>query len=176
MNKKAFTLVELLGVVIILIIIGLLVFPNVYNIIKQSRETIYQSQIRSILNAAYDYSLKNTDYLPVGSEIKYLTLGELKYEGLIDANIKNPIEEEEFPNNLVISIRNVGPKYEYDKTLSKMEGYYLYTAEINKLNNTTNLPTINLVGLTKNSNNNYIMTLSLNEIFPTITYTAQSFS
>lgn len=174
MNNKAFTLVELLGVIIILMIIALLVFPAVSDIINKSTDTVYQSQINSILKSAYDFSLKNTSYLPSTGEKSYVTLGELKSVGLIDFNIKDPNTRENFDDDLVISISNVGTKYSYDKKISKLKGNYLYKIEFKNSDDEDLLPTITLNGLTKNSNNNYIVTLSLNEEMDNITYSAES--
>ena len=177
MNNKGFTLVEILGVIVILIIVFILVYPAVNNIISQSKDTVYQKQINNILNSAYDLSLKKINYLPDYQNKTYITLGELKSEGLIDVNVKNPETKENFPDSLVISINNVGAGYEYSNKNSKLEGDYLYTVEIDNLNNpeiVNLLPTIILNNLTKNSDGNYIKTLDLNEEVPDFIYTAVS--
>lgn len=172
MKEKGFTLVELLGVLVILFVIFLLVFPSVDNIITTGTETVYQTQINKILNAAYDLSLQNTNYLPNRGEKNYMTLGELKYEGLIDVNIENPETNKKFEDNLVVSIYNVGTNYEYSNANSKLEGDYLYTVESKKINKNL-LPKISL-DLDPNSDGNYIITLGLNEKIPEINYTATS--
>ena len=59
MKNKGFTLIELLAVIIILSILIILVYPSVTNVMTKSKETIYQKQINTILNAAYDYTLQN---------------------------------------------------------------------------------------------------------------------
>lgn len=174
MKEKGFTLVELLGVIVILAVIMLLVFPTVNNILSQSKDTIYQKQINSILSAAYDFSLKNIKYLPEYNQKSYVTLGELKYEGMIDVDIKNPDTNEKFKDNLVISIHNVGASYKYSNSNAKLEGDYLYTLEFDKLNDLSLLPKITLNGLQQNSDGNYILTLDLNEDFTDINYTAIS--
>lgn len=177
MNSKAFTLVELLGVLIILAIIFMLVFPSVSKIMTKSEEVVYQKQINRILTAAYDYSLNHIKFLPEKGKKTFITLGELKYEGLIDNNIKNSDTKENFPDNLVISINNVGAGYKYSNIYAKLEGDYLYTVEIDLLNNTSIknlLPVITLEGLTKNSDGNYITTLNLNEKFNEYIYSAIS--
>ena len=162
MKNKGFTLVELLGVVVILVVIFLLVFPSVNKILFTSKETVYQTQINKILNAAYDFSLKNTNYLPSRGNKSYITLGELKTEGLIDFNIENPQTKKNFEDNLVISIHNVGANYKYSNLKSKLEGDYLYTIEEEKNNNNL-LPTILLEGLEPNSNGEYKIDLELND-------------
>lgn len=180
MNKKGFTLVEVLGVIIILAVIFVLVFPSVQNIVSQSKDTIYQKQINTILNSTYDFTLKNISYLPDTGQKSYVTLGQLKHEGLIDVNIKDPNTNQIFPDNLVISIKNVGSGYKDLDENSKLEGDYLYTLEIEKLNNfeINDLPKIVLYEddkkLEPNSNGNYIRILNLNDKFVNITHTATS--
>ena len=44
--KKGFTLVELLGVIILLMVIFLLVFPATKLIINKSEDTVYKTQIK----------------------------------------------------------------------------------------------------------------------------------
>lgn len=179
MKSKGFTLVELLGVLIILAILFILVYPAVSTIISKGEETIYQRQINKILSSTYDFSLKKINYLPAPGKKAYITLGELKYEGLIDVNIKNPENNEIFPDNLVISINNVGAGYEYSDSNAKLEGNYLYKVEIELLNDPIKkdlLPTIDLENLTKNSEGNYIMTLNLNEEFTDVNYIAKTYN
>ena len=143
MNKRAFTLVELLGIIIILSVILALVFPSVTDIINQSKETTYQTQINKILNAAYDYTLKNPKFLPESGEISFITLGELKQVGLIESNLTNPENLESFPNDLIVIIKNTNES-EYDKKTSKKEGKYLYTVKEGSKNNSGIAPTITL--------------------------------
>ena len=49
MNNKGFTLVELLGVIVILIVIFLVIFPATRVLIERSEKTVYQTQINKIL-------------------------------------------------------------------------------------------------------------------------------
>ena len=172
MNNKAFTLIELLGVLVLLSVIAVLVFPAIVDIIKRSEDTIKDAQTRTILKSAYDFSLKNPSVLPENNGKNYITLAELKISGLIDANIKDT-NGKIFPDNLVISIENVRSNYVYDKKISMLEGNYLYKIESDP-EDTSLLPTIALTGLTPNSNNNYILTLDLNSEFNNISYSAQS--
>jgi len=103
MKSRGFTLIELLAVIVLLAIIFILVYPTILNILSESRDTVYQKQINTILNAAYDFSLKDTTYLPDANEKNYITLGQLRYEGLIDINIKDPNTNNVFPDNIAKS-------------------------------------------------------------------------
>ena len=174
--KNGFTLIELLGVIIILFLIAGLVFPAVTKIINSSNDTVYQAQINSILKSAYDLTLKNTEYLPLRGEKKYITLGELKSQGLIGYSVKDPKTKKEFADNLVISVEYLVTKKSYDKKYSKLEGNYLYTVEMDSLQTNTTNPSINIAGLTKNSLGDYVMSVSLNDAFtlPSVTATSSS--
>ena len=177
MKNKGFTLVELLGVIVILAVIIILTFPAISKVLSSSKETITQKQIYTILGAAYDFSLKNINLLPDTNKVNFITLGELKNEGLIPFDIKNPSTKEMLPDNLVISIKNVGAGYKYSNNNSKLEGEYLYTVELDKLESDKNLLpdiTIEGEGLTKNSNGSYIMLLELGDTYTTPEYTSES--
>lgn len=161
MNNKAFTLVELLGVFLIILIMFVFITPIVTNVINKSSNTTYESQIDTILSAAYDFTLKDLSRLPSENETSYLTLGELKTLGLIDINITNPKTKNKFPDDLVIAIKNVGLGYKNKNKLAKVESEYLYyiKEDVDK----SKIPTIKVLGLEKNSDGNYILNVNLND-------------
>lgn len=175
MRKNGFTLVELLAVLVILAIIFVISVPLMTEILDQSKNTLYKKQIDTILDGTYDYSLKYLNYLPENNNVSYVTLGELKYEGIVDYDLTNPETNERFLNDLVISISKVGTGYKNKDIHSKLKGDYLYTVEVDKLNEAKALkPVITLDGLTKNSDGNYIITLDLNQEISNFTYSAIS--
>ena len=57
MNNKGFTLVELLGVLVILTILTLISIPIVNNIVKKSQKQVKETNIDTILDAAYEWSI-----------------------------------------------------------------------------------------------------------------------
>lgn len=59
MNKKGFTLIELIGVVVILGIISLVVFPALLNQISNSKQQVSDSQKQIIIAAAKNYVEEN---------------------------------------------------------------------------------------------------------------------
>lgn len=60
-NSKGFTLIEVLGILIILALLILLISKPVMNMINNSRNEISASQEKSILNAAEKWSVDNSD-------------------------------------------------------------------------------------------------------------------
>ena len=65
MNKKGFTLVEILAVISIIGILLLIIIPGVNKALKKGENVVYDVQLNNILNATYDYTLKKLDFLPV---------------------------------------------------------------------------------------------------------------
>ena len=174
MKNKGFTLVELVAVIAVIAVISILVFPSVEKLIKVGSNTLHEVQLNTLVKAAYDYTLKNPSYLPESGESTYITLGELKSSGLVYFKVVDPSTKEEFKDNLVISVTSVGNGYSYLDSFAMLQGEYLYKAELDKLNNTSSNPTID-IGIPQNSDGNYITTLNLGDTF-NINYTATSHS
>ena len=55
MINKAFTLIELLGVLIILAIIAIITFPIIDNVLTSSRQQAYERSIDGIIEASKMY-------------------------------------------------------------------------------------------------------------------------
>lgn len=100
-KSKAFTLIELLAVIVILGLIALITVPTVLNKLKSTNEDLYQTQIELIKAGAVSYV---TDLIahPDGSTISNAilarqasvhlkTLGELQTAGAVDTNLLNPL-------------------------------------------------------------------------------------
>lgn len=89
MNKKGFTLVELIGVVVILGLIALVAFPSLLNQINSSKKQVSDSQKALIIAAAKNYVDENkNDYANKTSfEISVDNLIEKEYisEGIISS-------------------------------------------------------------------------------------------
>lgn len=92
--KKGFTLVEILTVIIIISIITALVVPITLGIIQDTKQSVYDSQIISIQNAARGYITENVTSIPeleLVSGTYTLTLRNLVDNGYIEAPIKNQL-------------------------------------------------------------------------------------
>ena len=102
-NKKGFTLIELIGVIVILALLALLITPVVTSVINNSKEKLYQNTLKNIEISAKDWfsDEENIDKLPKNFETCYITLGELKDEGVVDLDIKNPETGELLDNNSI---------------------------------------------------------------------------
>lgn len=114
-TNKAFTLAELLGVIIILGLLSLLIVPTVNKTLGRNKEDLYQVQIHNIEKATKDYALKNMDLLPESEgEFITITLGDLKKGGFIQNEVRNPITKELFPNDMEIKITFLSNDYVYE--------------------------------------------------------------
>lgn len=110
--KKGFTLAELLGVIILLGAIALIIVPLVSNSMKDSKETLYNDQIKSIeLSLA---SWMSSNQTPAEGETITLSLSQLKEAGLVELDITNPMTEELFPNDMILKITNNNGIIEYE--------------------------------------------------------------
>jgi len=99
--KKGFTLVELIGVVVLLGAILLIIVPVVNNSLKEGKQDLLNSQIENIKLSLATYSNK-----PKVGETYYLTLSQLKKAGLVEHDLKNPVTEEYFANDMLLKMVN----------------------------------------------------------------------
>lgn len=151
MNKKAFTLIELLGVITILAILFLVITPTVSNIISNSKEKALDRNVNTILTGAKDWVTENSKYLPNKGNKINITLSQLKQLGYVDTNIKNPKSGKLFSNNMIITIENTGDSIpNSDEKYTKYSGDYKFSLQIQDLDNNSeydeNNPIISLKG------------------------------
>ena len=83
MKKKAFTLIELLAVIIILAVIALIATPVVLNVIENAKEEAFKDSIYGAIDAAKYYYYENPDTIQVS--VKDLKLNGKQFkEGTIN--------------------------------------------------------------------------------------------
>ena len=110
--KKGFTLAEMLGVIAILAILGLLVFPIVDKSIKEGKDEIYKVQISNIESGAIEWVADNIFKSPESAdEEMLLSLYQLKKSGKVDNEILNPVNKKLFPDDMIIKITKTKSDY-----------------------------------------------------------------
>lgn len=114
-NKKAFTLVELLAVIVVLGLIIAIITPTVNKSLKTSEEALEQEQIDKLIYATKKYVIDNTDLLPSEEgEYQYIRLSKLIEDGVIDNEIIiNPKTREEMRGCIIINYNSNYNQYEY---------------------------------------------------------------
>jgi len=77
-NNRGFTLVEMLGVLIILIIVFMIVFPSLTKMIKDTNEEIDAATVSVIEDATANFLSEKSDVYPKGDDYTYcITLSDL---------------------------------------------------------------------------------------------------
>ena len=110
MNKRAFTLIELLAVITILLVLAVVITPKIVQQINKSEEVAYNKQIEEIINTSKIYVNQNSNLLQ--EDINVITLQELKNSGLLNSSkVLNPITKEELTGCIIVRYTN--NKYEY---------------------------------------------------------------
>lgn len=115
MNKKGFTLIELIGVIVILALLTLIIVPNVVTYLQQGISNSKEYQNESIVLGAKNWASDHKDELPDAGNSLNLQLSTLQSEGYIEKNIKDPETGEALDANavcVVITTEN-GKKYNY---------------------------------------------------------------
>ena len=82
-NKKGFTLIELIAVIIVLSIIALIATPIVTGIMESSRKKAYDNIVTNIEDSAYKYSIYNN--LGYSELYKPLQLSEIQNSGYLES-------------------------------------------------------------------------------------------
>ena len=123
MKNKGFTLVEMLAVIVLLSIIALIAVPAITGIIKGSKETLSEAQLKSIENSARNWAsdIDNVDKLPTadGTCVK-VSLNLLKKEGYANLDIKDPKTGNQV--NAWVKITRSGKKLNYETRTTNFTG------------------------------------------------------
>jgi type IV pilus assembly protein PilA len=116
-KKRAFTLVELLAVIVVLAIILVIAIPNVIKVIKGSKMNVYYRDEQILENVSRNYLASNPDLLPVNTnqriKIDYLTMKNNNYINIL----KDPFSGNECIKSRVYIIKEASNKFKYQAGL-----------------------------------------------------------
>ena len=88
MNKKGFTLTELLVVIALISIIVLIAVPSVVSISKRINKRVYNAKIQEIVTAAELFGTNNPDLFNGRTEVK-VYISELVNKGFVSTDSKS---------------------------------------------------------------------------------------
>lgn len=113
--NKGFTLIELLAVIILLGVLSLIATVTVNTTLNKNKTDACEMQKENVISSAKIWSNKNVFSLPSedGKSIT-ITLKQLKDDGFVDDNIKNPKTDELLSDDMKIKITKVDNNYKYE--------------------------------------------------------------
>ena len=114
-KRNAFTLVELLAVIVILAIILIIAVPGVLSIINKTKDSAYNRQIDMIKNAAKNYVTANTiTWSGENPQSTLVTLDMLQSGGYLDKKMVDPRNKKEILCANVLVTKDNKNKITYD--------------------------------------------------------------
>ena len=122
MKNRGFTLVELLGVIVILSIIAVITVPLVQRTILENTEEVYNDQVLSFERAARNYTNSAVYNMTRCEPSCSISLKELQEKGYLPSgDIINPKTDEKFDMENVVDITYSGKKFSYNYDTSQDE-------------------------------------------------------
>ena len=113
-NNIGFTLIELLGVITLLGIITLIITPAVSDGLKKSKEKVYNASKDNILFGLKNWASENKNLLPENNkDYIVITIGELKQEGFLDFELRNPKTQKCYSNSVELLVTKNDKAYDY---------------------------------------------------------------
>jgi prepilin-type N-terminal cleavage/methylation domain-containing protein len=132
---RAFTLIELMAVVLIIGILSTITVSAINYSIKNAKEKLYAEQIGRLEFGVSSWSTENTDLLPIdGTGIVFFSVDRLKDEGIVDSElIIDPRTNEELTGCMTIVYNETYKQYEYkyeELSCENVSGAYLPTITV----------------------------------------------
>ena len=107
MNKNGFTLVELIGVVILIGLIALIAIPSVDYIITKTKSNAYNRTLDTLKDGLRNWVTDNKELIYEDGEEIIVTLSDLKEQGYVEYEIKNPKTSTCLANTMQFKITRV---------------------------------------------------------------------
>lgn len=138
MNKKGFTIVEMLGVVTILVIISLFTFPLITTLMTDSNNSKNKQFLELLYQASESYTEINYDKYK-NEEIGYISAKKLVEEGYLQTDYINPITKLKITeeDGIVEVSRNVDRTFKFNYVINQYIVINYVEDLIEILNNTS---------------------------------------
>ncbi len=117
MKKNAFTLVELIAVIVLLCIIVLISFPALTNVIKGGEEKNKEEALNTIYMAAENYLMANYEKYFINNigDTAYIYITDLMNNNYLNTDTVNPNNDSSFSSKDVVKItRNENGTFNYE--------------------------------------------------------------
>ena len=115
MNRKGFTIIEVLGVLIIMGVLLLITIPTIDSILLKQRKKLYNEHLIEVKDALKLWGDVNADKLPVDKDNPTsVTLKDLKLAGFIKDEFINPITDKCYSNDNTFTITINKTMYVYN--------------------------------------------------------------
>ncbi len=113
--KKGFTLIELMAVIIILGVVAIISVPLIDNIIKDSKNNAYDSQITMILDASKKMVVEQPSLLPNEEDSSCIPLDDILQKGYLSSKkLVDPRNDEAMNGSVVVTYDSEYNKYRYE--------------------------------------------------------------
>lgn len=113
--KKGFTLIELLVVIVLLGVLAVMVTTSVIGIMNDSKESLSDTQIDTIEEAALQWGTINADKLPLDDSVYELDIQTLADDGFIDSSdLKDPSDNSNLCGVVEIKYDDSKNQYKYN--------------------------------------------------------------
>ena len=121
MKKSGFTLIELIGIVVIIGLILLVAVPTINDVIERSEENKKQEALNNIYMATENYLMANYDEYSSLDNIgasEYIYVMDLINQQYMDIDELNPNDDESFDSKDVVKVtRNEDNTFSYELTV-----------------------------------------------------------
>lgn len=113
--KKGFTLVEMLAVISLLALIALVIVPATEAVINGVKKDNFEAQKETLISALKVWSADHVLNMP-DDEGDYVetTVGQLKKEGFLEVEFKDPRDDKCINNNTLLRVTRVKDSYKYE--------------------------------------------------------------
>ncbi len=133
MFKKGFTLVELIGVVIILALISLLAFPTILNSIRNTKSQLSAVSKEILYSAASSYVSDNLNDFPKKNGNTFcVTLESLVQNEYLPTKVYDSVTGEEIPLSNIIEVKYEQDRFNYNINNECVEDIYVPPVPPNK--------------------------------------------
>jgi prepilin-type N-terminal cleavage/methylation domain-containing protein len=128
-KNQAFTLIELMAVVIILGIITTITVTSINYSIRESKNRLYVQQVSRLEEGVKKWAVENTDKIPTDEiGITFFSISRLKDEGIVDTEIvRDPRTNTELNGCMTIKYDLSSQQYDYkyeEESCSLVEAFY----------------------------------------------------